>query len=240
VVTLRELQLGSAFRATWINSGVTPTSIQYRVLSGSETVVSTYAGQSSGNGHFYVDASVDSPGLWQSQWVAVIAANTYVSPEVLSVFPTDTNDPGRYCTWDEIVGRYKDFKDKGGASSVASRFIGLSEARIDSRLGSKFSTPFSDNNLTVKDLAIDMAYLLGVRLGKDEYERLRDDIDARIKGLLDGTMVMVTTSGDSLRDAGDTPAWSSTQDYHPSFNMLDETHWGPGSTELIEDLEARA
>ena len=232
--------LGSTFRATWVSSGAAASPIYYNLLSGSETMVQSWAGVDSGGGHYYVDAAVSTRGLWKGQWSAVVGANTYISPEWLSVYPQDTNEPGRYVDWNDIVSRFTDFADFGGAIKVASHYVAYSEAQIDSALGVKYTTPFSNNNLTIRDLTIDLAYARAIRGRSEEYKEIRADITSRIWALLNGQAVMVTTSGDVIRPpyAGG-PAWSNTMDYHPVFGMLDEIDVVVSSQQLLDEYSER-
>ncbi|HEX7012328.1 MAG TPA: hypothetical protein VF161_06270 [Steroidobacteraceae bacterium] len=233
-----QITLGSTFRATWVSSGASANPIVYNVLSGSETLVSSYAGQSSGNGHYYVDAVVHSPGLWQGVWYSTVTQNTYVSVEWLAAFPQDTDQPGRYITWDDVVHRFTGFGDIAGAVKAASHYIAYAEAEIDAALGARFSVPFSNNNLTVRDLAIDMVYLRGIRGRSEEYKEIKADVSSRIAALLDGSMVMVTASAEVIQ-ASNEQAWSSTQDYHRVFALLDDTLLLPSSDQLLDEALER-
>lgn len=74
-----EIVAGSTIKLTWINSGVTPSSIACTLRDRNETLINSVAATTSGNGHYY--AVVLHPGSAQwvvNEWVAVINANTYV------------------------------------------------------------------------------------------------------------------------------------------------------------------
>jgi hypothetical protein len=235
--------IGDTFRPTWISSGATASPIQYRVLTGSETIVSTYAGVSSGNGHYFVDARIEpnswAPGIYQGRWYATVNANTHISAEWLNVFPQDTNQPGRYITWDDVVQRYTDFADFGGAVKAASHYISVSEARLDAMLATHFSVPFSSNNAVVRDLAIDMTFLRAARgLSEGERTSIQGRVNDTIKALKEGTMVMITDSGEVQRQDV-SRAWSSTQDYHPVFGMHDPLDWVVSSQQIIDEASDR-
>lgn len=240
---LIDVILGDTFRPTWISSGATASPIQYRILTGSETIVSTYAGVDSLNGHYYVDARIEpnswSAGIYQGRWYATVDANTHISAEWLNAFPQETNQPGRYITWDDVVQRYGDFADMGGAVKAASHYISAAEARIDGMLGTHFSIPFSNNNATVRDLCIDATYLRAVRgLSKDEYQRIDGQITRTIKSLKMGTMVMVIGSG-QIQKSDVSGAWSSTEDHHPVFGPHEPLDWLVSSQQVIDELADR-
>jgi hypothetical protein len=240
---LIDVVLGDTFRPTWISSGATASPIQYRILTGSETIVSTYAGVDSGNGHYYADARIEpnswGSGIYQARWYATVDANTHISPEWLNVFPEETNQPGRYITWDDVVHRYTDFSDFGGAVKAASHYIAAAEARIDGLLGSHFSIPFSNNNVTVRELSIDAAFMHAARgLSKEEYARINDRIMDTVTMLKAGDMVMVIGSG-QIHRSDISRAWSSNQDYHPVFGMHDPLDWVVSSQQIIDEAAAR-
>lgn len=127
--------------------------------------------------------------------------------------------------WDDLVARYNRVADVGGAKQVNSAYLVYAEAELNSLLGSCFTVPFSDNNLTAKDLVIDLAYLrvLSFKADKmsDKFEkRIMDRIDGLKKGDIGMTLVDGTIIFSSGGAAGS--AVSSTQDFTPAFNMLDE------------------
>jgi hypothetical protein len=64
----------------WVNSGVTPSAISCALIDRNETLVSSVAAVSSGNGHYYALVTHPGSGCWVvNEWIAVINANTYVS-----------------------------------------------------------------------------------------------------------------------------------------------------------------
>jgi hypothetical protein len=69
--------VGDTFKQTFINSGTTPSTIVASILDGDETIVSSAAGVSSGNGHYYYQALVNTAGFYVSQWDATIGSNPY-------------------------------------------------------------------------------------------------------------------------------------------------------------------
>ncbi len=76
-MALKRIQVGDTFKAFWISSGTTPSVITASIITGSETVISSGSGVSSGNGHFYRTFSVNTPGYYVSQWTATIAGSPY-------------------------------------------------------------------------------------------------------------------------------------------------------------------
>jgi len=236
---ITRVTLGSTYRATWVSSGVTASPIVYNIFSGSETMVRSYAGVDSGNGHYYVDARIDSVGLWRGSWFATVSANSFRNDEVLAIFPFDTDQPGRYITWDDVVNRFTEFTDFGGAIKVASHHIVYAEAQLDSMLGTVFVVPFSSNNITIKDLAIDLVYARAIRGKSDEYKSIRADVASRVYALCNGLAYMITASGEILQQQNKY-GWSSTQDYHPVFGLLDyEISPGASSAQLMDELAER-
>lgn len=226
MLDVAQVTLNSTFRVTWVSSGATASPIAFNLQSGSETMVGSWAGTSSGNGHYYADVKIDSPGLWRGVWFAYVNPNTYVSDGYYVAGRNDTDQPGRYITWDDVVNRFSSFATAAGAMKAASHHLAYAEAEVDAMLGAKFSVPFSNNNLTVKDLVIDLVYLRSIRNNFDLYRPMRAEINSKFAALLSGKMVMITASGDSLRYTG-VSAWSNNQDYHPTFSpyLPEEVLW---------------
>lgn len=128
---------------------------------------------------------------------------------------------GRYATWSaDVTPRYpRVTTDSRTVGTVESAYLLPAEFELDARLASRFTVPFSSNNQTVRDLVIDMT-LLRIGTTKERDEGLRASVEARIKALLDGTMVMVTTSGDVAAYPA-SGVINTTADYHPTFGMGD-------------------
>jgi hypothetical protein len=70
--------IGDTLKVTWVNSGVTPTSIYAAIYNGSDTLVNSVAMTSSGNGHYFsVWTVVDTPGFYVAETLAQISGNPY-------------------------------------------------------------------------------------------------------------------------------------------------------------------
>lgn len=74
---VKKVLVGDTFKQYWVSSGATPAVISAAILSGSETVISSGTGTSSGNGHYYRTTSVNSPGWYVSEWRATISGQPY-------------------------------------------------------------------------------------------------------------------------------------------------------------------
>ncbi len=74
---LKKVLIGDTFKQTWISSGTLPSLISAAIISGSETVINSGTGVSSGNGHYYRTALINTPGYFVSEWKATIAGNPY-------------------------------------------------------------------------------------------------------------------------------------------------------------------
>ena len=110
-------------------------------------------------------------------------------------------------------------------ADVESTWLPHGALRVNEELGSCFTTPFSSNNQTAKDLSIHFGYL-GVLMrtrNQTDSEELLNYINSRIDGIKNNNAPMVTTSGDSFFADGDSvySAWSTTQTYKPVFDFRD-------------------
>jgi hypothetical protein len=133
---------------------------------------------------------------------------------------------GRYASFSsDVTNRFpRTLTDSRAVATLEAAYLTPAEAYIESRLAARFTVPFSSNNQTVKDLVIDRT-LVNIGMFKEKNDDLSKSIDERIKALIDGTMVMVTTSGE-VAAYNLSGVINTTAEYHPVFGM------GP-----IEDME---
>lgn len=76
---------GTTLKPTWVNSGVTPTSLSSALLDASENLVNSIAATSSLNGFFYALHAVPNTRAWfVNEWIAVVGVNTYVSRQFIN------------------------------------------------------------------------------------------------------------------------------------------------------------
>lgn len=69
--------VGDTFKQTFVASGTSPSLITATILDGSENIVSSGTGVNSLNGHYYRNASVDTPAYYVSKWDATISGLDY-------------------------------------------------------------------------------------------------------------------------------------------------------------------
>lgn len=139
---------------------------------------------------------------------------------------------GRYITYADLIGRYESVSNRGGAEEIDSSYIRYAEFELDSRLSPKFTAPFSTNNITARDLSIDIAYSRLMRVGPDS-EELRKNIQARIDDLLMGKASMITTSYEVLNRVSQ--AYANTENFKPVFDMRDSIGSDVSSARLDYD-----
>lgn len=144
----------------------------------------------------------------------------------------------KYINWADVVARYPGLSQVGGAEEVGSSYIGYAENQVEGMLASAYTVPFSDNNLTVKDLCIDLVYIRAGTIKAEARKELRDEFMERIERLLTGKENMVTVDGTVMYSDGGTP-WSSTENYHPVFGMGDHKDFVVDSDQVDDEYWAR-
>lgn len=143
---------------------------------------------------------------------------------------------GRYITESEVIARSARTADVGSVTNIDSAYIVYAEAFIESELSGYFTTPFSDNNLTAKDLAIDESFRRIIQYRDTEKaDSLAESIASRIEALRGGVKGMALIDGTIIASQGLDTVWSSTEEYHPTFTMDKPEHWVV-SSEQINDL----
>lgn len=148
---------------------------------------------------------------------------------------------GRYINWDDVTDRYS-VLTKGsyaGADEVDSAHVVYAENELDALLASAYTVPFSSNNMTAKDLSIDLTYCRVGNFKIKERKEFKEMIMDKINMLKNGEMSMITDSGDILATGGSTPVWSSTEDYHPVFGLGDDIEFLPSSDRITNEANDR-
>lgn len=144
----------------------------------------------------------------------------------------------RYITQADVVGRYPSVSKKGGEDEIGSSYIDYAEVEIEGRLVG-YTKPFSSNNLTVKDLCIDLVYAKTLVGANDEKAKeIRSILDDRIERLNTGMEEMVTTSGTTIGQDTE-KAWSEFEGYYPVFGMGNVEDLSVDSGQMYDEEQER-
>lgn len=78
-MNITQALIGDTVKTTWVDSGVTPSTITAELFTGSETsIVAAGAMVSSNNGHFFRLMTLpDTPGFYVSETLAIIDGFPY-------------------------------------------------------------------------------------------------------------------------------------------------------------------
>ena len=128
---------------------------------------------------------------------------------------------GLYIDWNDIVSRYPSIAGVGGAEEVSSAHIIYAENELNGRLSPKYTVPFSSNNMTAKDLSIEISYVRIGNINTDQRSELIESIDKRIERLLSGDEDMMDDTGEIVQISVGGTIWSSTMNYTPTFGSGD-------------------
>lgn len=132
---------------------------------------------------------------------------------------------GKYIQWKDVTARYRHIAEIGGNDEMADN-IQYGESHIEGELAGYFTMPFSSNNLTAKDLCIDATFMKIIQFQDTEkYDLIAKSLNQRLDDLRSGKTMMAVSSGDAQVGVG-AVAYSTTQNYTPSFDMNDpEDQW---------------
>ena len=133
-----------------------------------------------------------------------------------------------YATIDDVFGRFPidTLVGSGGSNvtsiEVSSVYISDAEGIVDMFLGSKYVIPLNKTpvvTMITSDLAI--FHMLAERSGRvpQAIQSRYDRAMSYLEGLRDGDMILNGNS-QTLSASGDSFAWSTTQDYHPTFSPV--------------------
>lgn len=85
-VNVFDRTVGSVFKATWVSSGGSPTTISSALIDKTQAVVSSITGVSSGNGFFFVFHQLpNTPGFYVNEWRALVGSSNYVNRQLVRV-----------------------------------------------------------------------------------------------------------------------------------------------------------
>lgn len=141
--------------------------------------------------------------------------------------------------WKDVNNRYPETAKVYDASQADSSHVMYAINELESRLGNYFTVPFSENNLTAKDLAIDICFCKVYKYRDQEKAAMvSSDVGGRIDALIKGRANMITTSGDQLMSVGGT-VYSTTQNYHPVHGMGPIELSVVDSGEIMDEENAR-
>lgn len=141
--------------------------------------------------------------------------------------------------WSDVNRRYPETLKIADATQADSSWVMYAVAELHARLASGFTVPFSSNNLTAKDLAIDLTFAKVYRYKDTEKAAaVTSHVAGQINMLLSGAMQMLTTSGEAIVTAGG-PVFSTTQDYHPTFGIGPIEYSAVSSAEIVSEQNER-
>jgi hypothetical protein len=145
----------------------------------------------------------------------------------------------RYINWEDVVGRYSEAERfNGGSAIVNSFYVPYGETMVEGALAGYFTIPFSNNNLTIKDLAIDAVFIKMALLKAEDIQILKDSLEKRILSLRDGSMSMIAIDGTVIGQA--TMAINSTtKDHVPVYDVGPVEGWEVGSDQLLDIEDAK-
>jgi hypothetical protein len=141
--------------------------------------------------------------------------------------------------WEDVTGRYPELSSLRDATRAGSYYIPFAIAELEGCLSQGYAVPFSLNNITAKDLAIDLVFAKIYRF-KDEKKSaaVSSYIGGRIEDLLKGAASMQTIDGTVLPNNGD-PVFSTTIGEHPVFGLSPPLLWQVDSLTVLNEEGAR-
>ena len=122
-----------------------------------------------------------------------------------------------YATFSDFSTRYATGMSE---ADLSSHYLPFASSRLEALLAPYFTVPFSGNNLTARDLAMDLAYVLILQRSKEPKDSaaLREHVEGRIAALAEGKESMITTSGEAIFAlSAHVDVWSNTMDGAPVF-----------------------
>ena len=146
-----------------------------------------------------------------------------------------------YIVWSDVSQRYNIVKDYVNNSMDEVASIQYAEGELNTRV--RYTVLNWSNNITAKDLSIDIAYArTQMYRDEDKYTAVMDRIKSITEALVNGSMAMVLDDGSTLladKSSAAGKAHSTTADYHPVFDMGSELDMHVSSSQLQDEYDAK-
>lgn len=143
-------------------------------------------------------------------------------------------------SWADLIARYPDLANKGDATVANSYFIPYGVSELEAMLASRFTVPFSTNNVTAKDLAIDLVFSKVWRPRDiEKASEVYSYVSGRCADLISGKAVMMLSDGTYLDGGIGDMLYSTTEGEHPVFGNSPPELWSVNSQSIISEESAR-
>ena len=149
----------------------------------------------------------------------------------------------QYINFTDVSNRYPSFSSKVGAGAAeAEGYILGAEGEVDGILIATYNVPFvpgsSNVPYLVRDICIDLAYWKAVAMfNKDTGPPLKEYIDQRLKQIVEGTIMLTSSTG--LIAQGVPFAAATSDSTRSSFGVDDAINWSVSSSWQDEFASAR-
>lgn len=141
--------------------------------------------------------------------------------------------------WADINRRYPETVKYADATQADSAWVTYAVAELEGRLASGFAIPFSSNNLTARDLAIDLTFAKTFRFkDMDKSAAVSSYVGGQIEALLSGRQSMILADGSVMASAGRGAIYVNAE-HHPIFGLGPTEYAVVSSAELVEEQSAR-
>jgi len=211
--------------------GVTPS---LAIYDKNETLVSSATASQSSDYDYYVIQTLPSTvGLYSYVWKVTISGKDYISRGLFEVIETTADEAGLYSHPNDLRRLYKKLDQLDLTNEDLRQYIADADAVINARLSSMYTVPFATSvssfppligklskTLALVEILDDYAIHVGTDL-LDWIEGKREKIEKTITALEVGSLTLVNTAGEVIARKVDTEVWSSTEDYHPTFAMIE-------------------
>jgi phage gp36-like protein len=123
-----------------------------------------------------------------------------------------------YFTFAEFASKYKNTAKDYQAAEINSFWAPAASGDLDAYLAPKITAPFTPTPWFIKNLAIDLAYWQ-MTYKETNQELLKEDIDARIAGVLNGTIQVIDPTTNAALGTQQTNVFLTTSGTNTSFGM---------------------
>ncbi len=145
---------------------------------------------------------------------------------------------GRYINWDDVIDRYPELDTLGGADELSSSYIVYAESFVDGVLANNYTIPFSNNNMIIKDLAIDYCYWRAARFKFEDATSVKSAFFETVEMVKDGQVVMIDEAGNIIEQIKKKIGLhSTTESYHSAFGIRQSEEWHIDEDQMADERD---
>lgn len=247
---MERIETGDSRQFTVVMSVPPDANPWFSVYNNSNSLVGSYTSQQSGTdwAYYKIYTAPETPGYYTYEWNFTVSSLGYNKRGLFEIIKTDADWSGLYSSPNEVRALYSTLDTiKGLTNEIIQDYIFDIDTILNLRLSVRYDVPFPTGTASFPPMVnyLSKNYTLLEILDKqsaptgdtpDWIISRREHLDKLLEGIEAGSYTLVDSAGNSAATESDDVIWSSHEDYHPIFTMLD-AEYQQLDTEYEDELE---